>query len=90
MKKFFFFLLAVCITFSAFSQSDKYVSSMKANLVLFDSGKTSPDYTAIANTFTRIGDAEKTQWLPYYYAALALSTEGGHLKQLIRMLIPIR
>ena len=23
-----------------------------------------------------IGDAEKTKWLPYYYAALALSTDG--------------
>ncbi len=30
----------------------------------------------MANTFERIGDAEKTQWLPYYYAGLALSTAG--------------
>ena len=25
----------------------------------------------LSNSFERIGDAEKTQWLPYYYAALA-------------------
>ena len=27
-------------------------------------------------TFERIGDAEKTQWLPYYYSALALTNLG--------------
>ena len=60
----------------SFAQSDRYVEVMKKNLVLFDSAKTSADYQALANTFERIGDAEKTQWLPYYYAGLALATSG--------------
>jgi hypothetical protein len=47
---------------------------MKKTLARFDSAKTTADYQALANTFERIGDAEKTQWLPYYYAGLALST----------------
>ncbi len=38
--------------------------------------KQPEDYTTMANTFERIGDAEKTQWAPYYYAALALSSSG--------------
>jgi hypothetical protein len=58
------------------AQSDKYMEAMKKNLNLFDSAKTSADYQSLANTFERIGDAEKTQWLPYYYAGLALATEG--------------
>jgi hypothetical protein len=58
------------------AQSDKYVEAMKKNLNLFDSAKTSADYQALANTFERIGEAEKTQWLPYYYAGLALATSG--------------
>jgi len=58
------------------AQSDKYMEAMKKNLNLFDSAKTSADYQSLANTFERIGDAEKTQWLPYYYAGLALVTEG--------------
>ena len=58
------------------AQSDKYVDAMKKNLALFDSAKTTADYQALANTFERIGDAEKTQWLPYYYAGLALATSG--------------
>ena len=32
--------------------------------------------TRIAAAFERIGDAEKTQWLPYYYAGLALTMPG--------------
>ncbi len=58
------------------AQSDKYVAAMKKNLELFDSAKTTADFQSLANTFERIGDAEKTQWLPYYYAGLALSTPG--------------
>src|SRR5258706_15323907 len=77
MKKFIFFLVtAVSLQMTAFSQSDKYVAAMKKNLSLFDSAKTVEDYTKMANTFERIGDAEKTQWLPYYYAGLALSSAG--------------
>jgi tetratricopeptide (TPR) repeat protein len=77
MKKFIFFLVAaVSLQFTAFSQSDKYVTTMKNNLSLFDSAKTVEDFTKLANTFERIGDAEKTQWLPYYYAGLALTSSG--------------
>ena len=77
MKKFIFFLVAVTsLQLTAFSQSDKYTATMKKTLALFDSAKTVEDYTRLANTFERIGDAEKTQWLPYYYAGLALSSAG--------------
>jgi hypothetical protein len=58
------------------AQSDKYASAMKQNLVLFDSAKTSQDFQTLANNFERIGEAEKTQWLPYYYAGLALIRNG--------------
>jgi ribosomal protein S2 len=67
MKKYMFFLLtAFGLQTAAFSQSDKYVAAMQKNLALFDSAKTVEDFTKSANTFERIGDAEKTQWLPYY------------------------
>ncbi|HEY4150938.1 MAG TPA: hypothetical protein VGM41_18500 [Chitinophagaceae bacterium] len=58
------------------AQSDKYVATMKKTFTLMDSAKTVDDLQSVANTFERIGDAEKTQWLPYYYAALAQSTIG--------------
>nr|MBA4166230.1 hypothetical protein [Chitinophagaceae bacterium] len=41
-----------------------------------DSAKTSNDFKSAADGFERVGDAEKTQWLPYYYAGLSLSIDG--------------
>src|ERR1700755_2225396 len=71
-------LLAATILFSvaAHAQSDKYMSAMKQNLSMFDSSQTASDLESAAASFQRIGDAEKTQWLPYYWAALTLATEG--------------
>jgi len=63
-------------TFSGYAQNEKYVAAMRKNLVLFDSVKTTAQYQSLSAAFERIGDAEKTQWLPYYYAALALTNLG--------------
>lgn len=77
MKKIIFLMTAVLgMQAAGFSQSEKYTTAMQTNLAAFDSAKSVEDFTRIANTFERIGDAEKTQWLPYYYAGLALSTSG--------------
>ena len=76
MKKYLFLLLITVLQITAYSQSEKYVAAMQKTLTLFDSAKTVEDFTTMANNFERIGDAEKTQWLPYYYAGLALSTSG--------------
>ena len=75
MKSLLFSLLMFSAIISC-GQSDKYVAAMKKNFSLFDSAKTTADFQSVSNTFERIGDAEKTQWLPYYYAGLALSTAG--------------
>jgi hypothetical protein len=72
----FLFSLMLFGTLVAAAQSDKYVAAMDKTFHLFDSAKTTADLLSVANTFERIADAEKTQWLPYYYAGLALSTAG--------------
>src|SRR5579863_9507838 len=68
--------LPLLIGFGSRAQSDKYVAAMQKNLSLFDSSKTIDQYQSLAATFDRIGDAEKTQWLPFYYAALAQTLAG--------------
>jgi hypothetical protein len=70
------FLVFLFGVLTAHAQSEKYVVTMKKNLAMFDSVKTAADYQALSAAFERIGDAEKTQWLPYYYAGLALTTAG--------------
>jgi hypothetical protein len=75
MKKTFLFF-ALLISIAAVAQSDKYTQSMQKNITLLDSAKSIDQLQGLASTFERIGDAEKTQWLPYYYAALAQAWIG--------------
>jgi hypothetical protein len=75
MRIFFLSVLSACVL-TVTAQSDKYVSAMQKNLVLFDSAKTTQDLRTVSNAFERIGESEKNQWLPYYYAGLALSRIG--------------
>lgn len=66
-------LLSAVISFfavAAAAQSEKYMKAMQANVAMIDSLHTAQAWTDMANAFQRIGDAEKNQWLPYYYAAL--------------------
>jgi hypothetical protein len=69
MRKIFFICLTSLMMTTAFSQSEKYVNAMEGKVNLLDSATTPDVLKELANTFERIGNAEKTQWLPFYYAA---------------------
>ena len=57
--------------------SDKYIAAMTKNLQAIDSAFKNPaSLLALSNNFERIADAEKTQWLPYYYAAFCQVNYG--------------
>lgn len=64
-----FTIIASCTLL--FAQSDKYTASMKKNISMLDSAIQNRNFAELSNNFERIGDAEKTQWLPYYYASFA-------------------
>ena len=69
MKKVLVFCLFVSLSNILFAQSEKYTTAMKKNIEMLDSAVTNGSASMLANNFERIGDAEKTQWLPYYYAS---------------------
>lgn len=73
-KTILFFTLLISL--AAGAQTDKYTQVMQKNIALLDSAKTIDELQSLAGTFDRIGDAEKTKWLPYYYAALAQTWIG--------------
>ena len=50
----------------------KFEDAMTKGLGQLKDAKTASDLTDVSSFFERVGDAEKTQWLPYYYAALSL------------------
>lgn len=53
------------------AQSAKYVSAMETKLSAMDTTRSSADWQELGNGFERIAEAEKNQWLPYYYAAVS-------------------
>ena len=65
-------------TVSIFAQTT-FDKVMTEKITQIDQLKTPEDFTALSNDFTRIGDKEKTQWLPYYYAAHTSIEKGRNL-----------
>ena len=76
MKQFILAFFMGGMVLAATAQSEKYTATMQKNIALLDSAKSVSDLQNVAGVFERIGDAEKTQWLPYYYAALAQTWIG--------------
>ena len=67
----------ILISASLWAQSEKYTGAMKKNLAALDTAfKNPPSLLIVANNFERIAAAEKTQWLPYYYAAFCQVNYG--------------
>lgn len=63
-------MLFIGETKAQFAYSEKFLLAMKRNIAAFDSSFANPSsLLALSNSFERIAMAEKSQWLPYYYAA---------------------
>lgn len=53
------------------AQSEKYMKAMEDKVSQVEQAKTVEKWQELSNAFERIGEAEKEQWLPFYYAALS-------------------
>lgn len=69
MKQFLSFAVCLLVSGALLAQSERYQQAMKKNIDQLESAMTNGGMPDLANSFERIADAEKTQWLPYYYAA---------------------
>lgn len=77
MKKSILICAFICCASSfTFAQSNKYETAMKSNISQLDSIMGKNNAEELSNNFLRIADAEKTQWLPYYYAAYCKSLQA--------------
>lgn len=83
MKKVITILIALVVASGSFAQMpDKFVKAMESKIAGVDTVISVQGLTELANAFERIADAEKNQWLAYYYAALCnvraglMSTQG--------------
>lgn len=69
MRKILFVFAAITISAAAMAQSEKYTGAMTAKIAEMETAKTPDEFLTSSQAFERIADAEKNQWLPYYYAA---------------------
>lgn len=77
MKKLLLSTIVLFFSVVVLAQSEKFTTAMKKNLAALDTSFRNPaDLVTVANNFERIANAEKNQWLPYYYAAFCLVNNG--------------
>lgn len=69
MKKILFAVAFLSFSVATMAQSEKYNGAMTSHLTQLELNKTADDFLSSSAAFERIANAEKNQWLPYYYAA---------------------
>lgn len=82
MKKTIIIIALISINTLLNAQNPKYIAAMERNVATLDTTRDGAILQNLANTFERIGSAEKTEWLPQYYAAycyinMTYSTKGS-------------
>jgi hypothetical protein len=76
MKRMLLLTTMSVMMLSGFAQSEKYMKTMQEKVGAVDTTYNPQALFALSATFERIADAEKNQWLPYYYAALTQVNAG--------------
>ena len=74
------FITAIMLLYVTVHAQDTYTQQMQTAVTKLDNAKTVTDYQLLADNFLRIAEAQKDQWLPYYYAAFC-NAKIGWLKQ---------
>lgn len=78
MKKLFLVAFFTGITTLSFAQT-KFEKAMTEKIGKVNQHLPIDEYQKLSDDFIRIASAEKTQWLPYYYASLAQIKKGRTL-----------
>jgi hypothetical protein len=80
MKKILFTVMLFTAV-SATAQNEKFNNAMQGKLEGYKTAQTAQDFLDLSNAFERIAEAEKNQWLAYYYAAHAQVVYGFTISQ---------
>lgn len=81
MKKITTAMVLMALSFMANAQSDKYMKAMSDKVTALDTARGLSGWQGLANSFERIAEAEKTQWLPFYYSALSHVMSGYMMQE---------
>lgn len=75
-KNSLFITTLLTVTVSLGQMPDKFVKAMESKIAVLDTTQSVAGLTELANAFERIAEAEKNQWLAYYYAAYCNASAG--------------
>jgi hypothetical protein len=81
MKKITATILMLTLVMQGHAQLDKYMKAMTDKVSAMDTVRSMQGWQGLANSFERIAEAERTQWLPYYYASLSHVMTGYMMQQ---------
>jgi hypothetical protein len=89
MKTNLLILTLAMISIWVWGQEERYTSAMLSAIETLDKSTDPAQFIESANRFERIATAEKSLWMPYYYASYSLvvmsfdETDGGKRDQLL-------
>jgi hypothetical protein len=82
MKKLFCLAIIAILVVKVSAQSkDRFNAAMQNGVRMLDSARNTESFTAAANYFERIANAEAGEWLPQYYTSYALLMSANTGKQ---------
>jgi hypothetical protein len=71
MKSVITILFVLFTVIQANAQSEKYLKAMEPKVAAMDTTHSFEGLQELGNGFERIAEAEKNQWLPFYYSAVS-------------------
>ncbi|MEP2023590.1 MAG: hypothetical protein ABJI85_02930, partial [Reichenbachiella sp.] len=71
MKSLNILIVFVITATFANAQNKKYIKTMETSITAIFQAENTEALDATANKFDRIGQAEASEWEPYYYASLS-------------------
>lgn len=80
MKKTILIITSAVLIYAKGNAQNEYSLQMQSLVSRIDKADGERDYEQLANDFSRVGNLEKSKWLPYYYAAFC-NAKVGWLKQ---------
>ncbi len=74
MKKILLTLSLALIACNVFAGGEQYTNAMKKAVAVIDTAQSAQTLQQMSNQFQRIANVERTEWLPYYYAAYCIAS----------------
>lgn len=76
MKSLITAILLICTVAFTFAQNADHNAQLETAVKRLDQARSVNDFQQLEKTFVQLGNAQKTEWLPYYYAAFCNARTG--------------